>query len=190
MHPKTRYNIHLATRKGVVVKEKKDIEIFWELNKKTTERDEFKSHDKKYYQKMLEQSFCHQLIAYHNDQPIASNILIVYNGTATYLHGASGNVSRNLMAPYLLQWEGIKLAKSLGCIKYDFWGISPQAKTGEPSTCFHNFCWMLNHRWTGVTRFKAGFGGEYVEYPQAFEIPLNKFKFKLYCLAKKILKRY
>jgi lipid II:glycine glycyltransferase (peptidoglycan interpeptide bridge formation enzyme) len=102
------------------------------------------------------------------------------------LHGASSNEERNLMAPYLLQWEGIKLAKQLGCKYYDFWGISPAPRAGEASTCFHNLCWSATHRWTGVTRFKAGFGGSVKEYPQAVDVVLSGWKYGVYRLVRKL----
>lgn len=188
MHPKTRYNIHLAVRKGVVVKEEKNVEIFWQLNKKTTERDQFKSHGFDYYQKMLENPLSRQLTAYYNNEPIASSIFIVYNKQAVYLHGASDNKNRNLMSPYLLQWEGIKLAKKNGSKMYDFWGVSPKLDEGEGKiTCFHNYSWAVGHKWTGITRFKAGFGGEYKNYPEAVEIILRSGCYKLYKFAKKVL---
>jgi len=188
MHPKTRYNIHLAERKGVEIREEKNPEIFWQLNLDTIERDKFKSHDKNYYEKMLNQENIRQLIAYHNNEPIASIILVINNQTITYLHGASANKFRNLMAPYLLQWQGILLGKKLGGSFYDFWGVAPLVKDNgkEQTSNFNGFCWPINHPWSGVTRFKVGFGGEYREYPQAIEVPLSGWQYKIFNFLKKL----
>ncbi len=188
MHAKTRYNIHLAEKNGLEIKSEKNSDIFWELNEKTILRDKFKSHEKKYYRKMLALSICHQLTAYYQGRALASNILLIQGKTAVYLHGASSNEFRNLMAPYLLQWEGIKLAKKLNCDYYDFWGVSPRQEFGNgQNTCFHNFCWAVNDRWTGVTRFKAGFGGIYHEYPPAYDIIFRPVQYKIYQFLKKVL---
>lgn len=188
MHPKTRYNISLAQRKGVIIKKEKDIDTFWKINKETIKRDNFKSHYREYYKKMLGQDFCYQLIAYYQGQALASNILINHGNTVVYLHGSSSNEGRNLMAPYLLQWEGIKLAKKSGRKFYDFWGVAPGVREGGGKmSCFHNYCWEADHKWTGVTRFKAGFGGEYREYPQAVDVILRPFYYKLYKFVRKIL---
>jgi lipid II:glycine glycyltransferase (peptidoglycan interpeptide bridge formation enzyme) len=189
MHPKTRYNIRLAQKKDVIIKEEKNVDIFWDLNKETFERDKFKSHDKEYYKKMLEMENCYQLTAYFNGEVLASNILVHFGDTVTYLHGASGNKYRNFMAPYLLQWEGIKLAKKIGVQYYDFGGVSPESKENKKTTCFHNYCWDLTHKWTGITRFKVGFGGEVRNYPNAKEIILNPFLYNIFEKAKKVYKR-
>jgi peptidoglycan pentaglycine glycine transferase (the first glycine) len=200
MHNKTRYNIRLAERKGLEVKENKDADIFWKLNKETFNRDGFKSHKKDYYNKMLVSEISHQLTAYYNKEPIATNILVKFGSTMVYLHGASSNKHRNLMAPYLLQWEGVKLAKMLGCKFYDFWGVAPLTHThgasnlgdnlkiltpNSPTTTFNEYSWNIKHKWTGMTRFKVGFGGDVTEYGQAVDIILSPFKYKLYNLAKK-----
>lgn len=188
MHPKTRYNIRLAEKKGVEIKQEKNGEIFWQLNLSTTERDGFKSHTKHYYEKMLAQENVYQLIAYYNQEPIASIILIVNDKVITYLHGASANKLRNLMAPYLLQWQGILLGKKLNCSFYDFWGIAPLIKNNqkEQVSSFNGFSWPVNHDWSGVTRFKVGFGGEYKEYSEAIEIPLKKYQYKIFNFLKKL----
>ena len=79
------------------------------------------------------------------------------------------------------------MAKKLGCKYYDFWGIAPVMKEGEGKvTCFNNFCWQADHTWTGITRFKTGFGGSIREYPHAVDIVLNKWKYKIYKIARKI----
>lgn len=193
MHSKTRYNIGLAERAGVVVRAEKDIDVFWRLNEETRQRDRFKSHGKEYYKKMLAMDMNHQLTAYLGDAPIASNIYINFGGVFTYLHGASGNQHRNLMAPYLLQWEGIRLAKRLGARVYDFGGVSQLTRDNEQSpvnrkiTCFNGFCWEAAHKWTGITRFKVGFGGEPKNYPDAVEVILKPGLYKLFNKLKKIV---
>lgn len=185
MHPKTRYNIGVAERKGVVVRAGAEADIFWRLNRETIGRDRFRSHDRDYYEKMLASPLAHQLTAFFNDTPIAANILVHFGKTMTYLHGASSNVQRNLMAPYLLQWEGIQLAKRLGCNAYDFWGIAPRCQMSA-RTSFHGYEWEAAHPWTGVTRFKVGFGGEPVEYGQAVDVVLRPVLYKMYTAGRTI----
>ena len=77
----------------------------------------------------------------------------------------------------------MELAKKLRCPYYDFWGVAPLS---QPSAvvCFHNYCWETNHPWAGITRFKAGFGGQPIEYGQAVDVVLRPTLYSLYKLAK------
>ena len=184
MHSKTRYNIRLAEKKRVEIREEKNIDIFWQLNNETTERDTFKSHEKAYYTAMLEMSIVHQFTAWYEGKPLASNIYIVHSDRMTYLHGASSNEYRNVMAPYLLQWQSLLWAKKQGIQKYDVWGVAAPKKEGNT---FHTYTWDESDRLHNVTRFKAGFGGMTVSYPDACEIPLKSLSYKLFQLAKKVL---
>lgn len=188
MHQKTRYNIHVATRKGVLVREEKNVAIFWQLLQETTTRDKFRGHTRDYYEKMLASPFTHQLTAYLGDQPIASTISVIFGSRFTYLHGASGNTARDSMAPYLLQWEGMKLAQASQCHEYDFWGVAPPAPVGTTSQTFHLYTWAADHPFSGITRFKAGFGGMLREYPAAYDIVFRPAPYQLYSLTKQIRK--
>ena len=187
MHSKTRYNIRLADKKGVEIREGKNVDWFWQLHQETTNRDGFSGHNNAYYEKMIAMPICHQLTAFYNDQPIASNIFVAWGGRCTYLHGASSNTHRNVMAPYLLQWRGIQMAKQFGNTTYDFWGISPEASGDQPETSFNGFTWQADHKWTGVTRFKVGFGGKRHAYGGAFEVPLRPIPYKLLRFVKKFV---
>ena len=101
------------------------------------------------------------------DKPIAGAILLTYGDTVYYLHGAMDRDYKSWMAPYLMHWEIIKWAKKQGYHYYDFWGIDTS-------------------RWPGVTRFKLGFGGQQVEYPGSFDMPISKFWYFAYNLAGRI----
>src|SRR3989344_754269 len=58
MHHKTRYNIRVAERHGVVVRQaqssnaKAQIEEFWKMMQKTSARDKFNSYPRSYYEKL------------------------------------------------------------------------------------------------------------------------------------------
>lgn len=187
MHEKTRYNIRLAEKKGVRVYaasgREDSFEIFWDLLQETTTRDAFHAHDKSYYRTMLDtlsgdpesdgknRPVARLAFAEHDGKVLAANLMIYFGGTATYLHGASSRVQREVMAPYLLHWHLIRESRSWGCYAYDFWGVAPENRPEHP--------------WAGITRFKRGFGGTYVEYPGAFDLPLKRFWYTLYSLARR-----
>lgn len=178
MHQKTRYNIRLAEKKGVVIKnEKKYIEDFVRLNHETTTRDNFKSHDDEYYTQMakyLPDEMMTVYVAEHEGKTIAANIVITFGDTTTYVHGASSSENRNVMAPYLLQWEQIKDAKRRGSHCYDFWGIAPEKRTSNKKKA-----------WAGITRFKNGFGGKEKNFTGAFDLPIHSFWYSLYNVVRR-----
>jgi len=171
MHQKTRYNINLAQKKNIKIKTGKtddDFDRFWKLMRDTSQRDNFKSYSRAYYEEMLEIPGAELFIAEYQDKVIVANIVLFYKNTATYLHGASSYEHRNLMAAPLLQWHQIQEAKRIGCKTYDFWGINEQ-------------------KWPGVTRFKRGFGGREITYPGAYDLVFKPFWYRIYKLAKRIL---
>ena len=189
MHSKTRYNIRLAERKGVTVREGADAEVFSALNRETTERDGFKSHDAEYYATFLAIPGVRQFTAYSPQGiPIATILTISTPDTMTYVHGASSNTDRQLMAPYLLQWHAITAAKQSGQVQYDFWGIAPifPQGTAPKETCYNGYCWTVTHPWTGITRFKVGFGGDVITYPDATDVILRPLYYKLYLYLHKL----
>ena len=180
MHQKTRYNINLAQKKGIRVEEKKDVEVFWSLMNETGRRDNFKLHDRGHYEKVLASPLTKQLIAYFENKPIACCVFAGFGDTFTYLYGASSYESRNLMAPYMLQWEGAKTGKRLGYKKYDFFGVAPKINDGA------EYEYDPKHQYAGVTRFKLGFGGKPYQAPGTLDIVIDNTKYKLYNLLRKL----
>lgn len=129
---KTRYNVRLASKKGVTVEEKNEagIDEFYELMKETGKRDNFRTRPKEYFQKILKE-FPYETkiyIAYYENEPISAIMPIIYGNKMWYLYGASSNKHRNLMSTYLLQWEMIKLAIKNNCKVYDFRGVSMEKR--------------------------------------------------------------
>lgn len=188
MHSKTRYNIGLSERKGVVVKEEKDAGIFWNLLRETTARDGFRAHEKVYYENMLRVPTVRQYIAFANSTPVASIVTITHGHTTTYLHGASLHEYRNVMAPYALQWQAMKDAFHDGGRSYDMWGVAPTAEAHSPhAETFHTYTWNTSHSFHGITRFKAGFGGVPIVHPQAVEISLRPLLYHLYRIRQRLI---
>lgn len=139
MKPKGRYNIRLAQKKNIKVdivdKTDNNIKIFYDLMLETTSRDKFSWNTFSYYKNFLE--FIDNsklLIAYFEEKAIAAWIFIFDKEYSIYYYWASTNESnyRNLMAPYLLQWEAIREAKKIWSMYYDFlWVSSPWEKNSS-----------------------------------------------------------
>lgn len=159
MKPKGRYNIKVTKKHEVEIIKSQDAAAFHELLQETTKRDGFSGHKLEYYQNMVDALGDDGLLLYakYQDHIIAGAIFTFVGDTAVYYYGASSNQHRNVMAPYLIQWEAILEAKKRGCNNYDFLGIAPE---NAPN----------NHPWRGVTDFKKKFGGAVIEYPQAQDI--------------------
>lgn len=183
MHAKTRYNIHLAQRRGVEIKEDDDVNLFWNLNKETTRRNKYTANPKSYYEAILGTAMTYQTTAYYQNTPVASAILLHYKDTLVYLFGASSNRYRHVMAPTFLQWYNIKKAKQLGCHYYDFLGCAPPPTDSTKKVAeFHRYRWDASHQFSQVTRFKAGFGGQVRSFSEARDIIIDKNKYLIYRL--------
>jgi lipid II:glycine glycyltransferase (peptidoglycan interpeptide bridge formation enzyme) len=175
MKSKTRYNIRLAKKKEVRIKKQEVngeyIQDFLRLNKIMSDRQGIATHEDEYYRKMFELipgDILKLYVAEYQDKIIAANIVAFYDDTAHYLHGASDDKYRNVMATYLLQWRQIQDAKKTGCTKYDFCGVKVKDKNGRS--------------WEGITRFKLGFSPKIktVEFPGSYDIVLNPVRYGIY----------
>ncbi|MBI5467275.1 MAG: peptidoglycan bridge formation glycyltransferase FemA/FemB family protein [Candidatus Kerfeldbacteria bacterium] len=179
MHPKTRYNIRLAEKKGVTVRWSTgdaDYQTFMQLQRATAARQGIRLHPDTYYQRMFaalrNANMVSLAIAEHDGQALAINEIIWHGQTATYIHGGSTTELKELMAPHLLQWQIILEAKRRGIHRYDLRGIAPEHQP--------------NHKLAGVTRFKRGFGGSVVVFPSAANGVVNQSWYAAYRLAKRL----
>ena len=175
-HSKTRYNVRLAIKKGVEVKEgtREDLKDFHKIMVETGERDGFIIRPLSYFEKMYDEmapKHMKLLMAYHDGKPISGVIPIFYGNKTWYLYGASSNEHRNLMPNYLLQWTMIKEAIERKCDVYDFRGVSGVVDE--------------NHPQYGLYRFKKGFGATFTEFVGEVYIPFKPFTYSLYKFSEK-----
>jgi peptidoglycan pentaglycine glycine transferase (the first glycine) len=158
MKPKTRYNIHLAERHGVKVSPSDDLAAFGRMMGITGRRDSFEVHSQEYYRQarlFFEPSKgCELFLARYREEPIAGLMVFAHGNRAWYLFGASTDEHRDVMAPYLLQWEAMRWARQRGCTQYDLWGIPDEDEAALEA----QFAKRQDGLW-GVYRFKRGFGG-------------------------------
>lgn len=176
MHEKGRYNIKVAQKHGVIIKESQDIDAYYELATQTGGRDGFRILPKKSYENFLKHlpgSFL-MLASTPEGKVIAGILGVIWNGTGIYYYGASSSEHRNLMAPYLLQWEAMKKCKAENCHSYDLLGVAPE--NAKP-----------NHPWQGISSFKAKFGGQLINYPPEQEKVLKPWAKMAISLKRKLV---
>jgi lipid II:glycine glycyltransferase (peptidoglycan interpeptide bridge formation enzyme) len=185
MKPKCRYNIGLAGKKGVAVRQadEEGLAGFYALLRETAKRDGIAIHGFEYYQTLF--SHCREYadadqelrlyLAEHEGDCLAAVVVLFRKTEAVYLYGASSNIKRNLMAPYLLQWRAMTDAKARGALVYDLFGIAP---SDDPS-----------HPMAGLYRFKTGFGGRIIHRPGSWDYPYRPLLKSLFTLAESLRKR-
>lgn len=176
LHSKTRYNVRLATKKGVTIKDgtKEDLKDFHKIMVTTGIRDGFITRPLAYFEKMydcLGKEHMKILMAYYEGKPISGVIPIMYGNKTWYLYGASSNEHRNLMPNYLLQWEMIKIAVNRKSDIYDLRGVPGIADDSN-----------------GLYRFKKGFGAKYTEFVGEVYIPFKPMTYKAYKISEKLFR--
>jgi lipid II:glycine glycyltransferase (peptidoglycan interpeptide bridge formation enzyme) len=193
MKTKWRYNIQLAHKRGVLVRQTGEEELnrFYELLKETGKRDRIAIHSSEYYTSLFthyreyikegqnqEAMDLRLYLAEHEGEVIAALVALFRGNTGVYLYGASSDHKRNLMAPYALQWKAMRDARAQGCTVYDLFGIPPREDPDHPMA--------------GLYRFKTGFGGRIIHRPGSWDYtyrPLVRGLFNtLETLRKKIRK--
>jgi len=184
MHPKTRYNIRVAQRHGVTIKEDNSdaaFETYIRLTKETTKRQKFFAHDEQYHRLMwetlkplrVEDLTAYLLLAKYKGEVLIAWILFVCDGILYYPYGASSSKHREVMASNLMMWEAIRFGKKLGLKTFDLWGaLGPHPEKSDP--------------WYGFHRFKEGYGGKLVEFVGSFDLVLQPFLYQLYKVADKV----
>jgi peptidoglycan pentaglycine glycine transferase (the first glycine) len=180
MKQKTRYNIRLAGRRGVTIRQITSVDsleglsdalaLFYQIYAETAQRDGFIIRPASYYRDawgiFVQEGKAHLLLAEFEGETVAGLIVFTFGSAAWYMYGASASRHRRHMPSYLLQWEAIRQAKAAGCTLYDLWGAPDTLDESDPM-------------W-GVVRFKVGMGGRLARGVGAWDLAANRVASQLY----------
>jgi lipid II:glycine glycyltransferase (peptidoglycan interpeptide bridge formation enzyme) len=192
MHPKGRYNIKVAKRHNVKVREDnsdKAFAAYWRLMEETTKRQKFYAHTRHYHE-LQWQTFAHKLMtndqrpminhltshlftATYEEKILTALLFFVFHDTLYYPYGASSNEHRNVMHSNLAMWEGILFGKKLGLKKFDMWGALGEEPDPKDS-------------WFGFHDFKRKFGPEHVEFIGSYDLVISPVIYQAYKVADKL----
>lgn len=169
---KTRYNIRLAERKGVTVKEDNSeaaFQKYLDLTRETTQRQAFFAHTEKYHRLMWkalkEAGIAHLFTATYKGEIITTWVLFVWKDFLYYPYGASTDKHKGVMANNLMMWEVIKFGKKMGLSTFDLWG----REEGK-----------------GFTKFKEGYNPKVIEFLGTWDLVVNKPVYIIYRAAEQI----
>lgn len=173
MHPKARYNIRLAQKKGVVVKEDSSSEAFERYLDltfgETTERQKFYAHNRNYHESMWKHlhpaGIAHLFTATYEGKILVTWILFVWQDKLYFPYGASSHDQKDVQAPSLMLWETARWGKSQDCQIYDLWG----AEEGK-----------------GFNRFKQQFGPTLVEFVGTWDLVVNPILYPIFRVSEEI----
>lgn len=185
-HPKWRYNLRLAERKGVSISgncARDDVPVFYEVLKETAARDGFGVRALSYFYDMWDlcvaSGLARMFLGRLEGEVICGAISFALGPQAWYVYGASANAHRNVMPNHLLQWEMMRWARAQGCGVYDMRGVAREVVPGEDDSRLH-----------GLNRFKRGFGAEYVEYVGEFDLVLSPLWYTLLNTVEPAVRRW
>ena len=170
MKQKWRYNIRLAEKRGVKVRQvsPRDAPYLYAMYAETGNRDGFLIREEAYYTDAWRAMGAVAFVAEHTSAPtpLAALVLFRFGARAWYFYGMSRAEGREHMPNYLLQWAAMRWARDADCTVYDWWGAPEQLNEQDSM-------------W-GVYRFKEGFGAQFVEGLGAWDFAPSRLLYNTY----------
>ncbi|MEU7229024.1 lipid II:glycine glycyltransferase FemX [Streptomyces chrestomyceticus] len=169
-----RRNIKKAGRAGVIVSQGgvEDLPDFYRVYLETAKRDHFVPRPFNYFPAMFEALSAEDkdrirlYLAHHEGDLVAATIWVRVGEHAWYSYGASATAKREVRGSNAVQWKMITDALAAGCTVYNLRGITDTVDGNDPHL--------------GLIQFKAGTGGEAVEYLGEWDLPLNRLLYKAF----------
>jgi lipid II:glycine glycyltransferase (peptidoglycan interpeptide bridge formation enzyme) len=167
-----RRNVRRAEKMGVQVSlgGRDDLAAFHALYVLTAERDGFTPRPLSYFTGMWDAMAAEDgqrlrlYLATHEGELVAATTMVQVGSHAWYSYGASSTAKRDVRGSNAVQWRMITDALAGGAEVYDLRGITD---TLDPDD---------SH--VGLIQFKLGTGGQAVEYPGEWTLPLNKLLYR------------
>lgn len=155
-----------ATKESVEIIQSSDekyLNAFYDIHLETVKRHKFIPFSYNYIKNEIDAFKNDNQIsifsAKYKGEIISSAIIVFYGEQAFYHHGSSSSKYYKIPSSYLNLWEAIKEAKKRGKKKFNFYGIVEN----KPK-----------HPWTGLTKFKKGFGGYQEELLHCQDLPIGR----------------
>ncbi len=178
MNQQWRRNIKKAAKEGVVAERvpadqlESRLEDFHDLYVHTAERDHFTPRPLSYFQTMFRALGAEDpdrialFTAEHEGDLVAATILVQVGTHVWYSYGASSTDKREVRGSNAAQWAMMQHALAHGATVYDLRGITDTLDEDDDHV--------------GLIRFKAGTGGEAVEYAGEWDLPVNRLLYKAF----------
>jgi len=164
IHSKRRNMIRKAQKAGIIIKcftNTEGLKEFWPILKQLHDKLGYHQLSFEYYNKILleygPKGETFVLVAYKNDEAISGVFIIGNKNYMHYYKGASMFEVKNEGQGELLQWEAIKLSKSLKAKYYDLCNLNKQALPA-------------------IYKFKTGISNDIYQYPMYYN---NSIGFKV-----------
>lgn len=175
---KTRYNVRLAAKKGVVCEavptDQEAIDTMYELTRVMTQRANVYLRSKSYFSdfwRLHSEQGTGQMFFARFEGTVLAGVFITHLGTkALYKDGGSIREHSEVQAMAGLQWEVMRWLKAHGVTEYDLHGTPPPDKIDDPT-----------HPLAGLARFKTGFQQHITEYIGTYDLPLDKVVYARWC---------
>ncbi len=158
--------IRRAGKDGVEIIQNTDekyLKTFYDIHMETVRRHKFVPFSYDYIKSEVDEFKNNDQIsifsAKYKNKIISSAIIVFFGNQAFYHHGSSLSEYNKIPSSYLILWEAIKEAKKRNKEIFNFYGIVED----KPK-----------HPWTGLSKFKKGFGGYKKELLHCQDLPLNK----------------
>ena len=175
LHKHARYNVRLAERAHadlhIYKPSEAPLDTFFSLMQTTSDRDGFGIFDKSFYAAYLQNLSDDEgfvVMCTIDGVPAATGLFVLYDQQAHYVFAGSSDDFRKIAPAYGVIWHAVQEAKSRGCSRFNFGGISDEVKGQQLG---------------GVTGFKKRFGGYAVDHLNPVDVvykPLLYLLFRLY----------